>query len=142
MTTEDVYALPKSGSIADFGNEIFAFKLMFFKGEEGIKNVDLDEIRAHLTGEPVQTFEQRYLMPGGHYYHPGKPHGYQKLWREIVAECPARVARINECVGIINQCKTRVLLGRAMNEIIRLLYGKDHKLLFSGARYHPDKLGI
>ena len=135
---EDIYSQNLLG-IADFINETCCIldscrRMFTYSTSEDSPRVELRHLRAFLRMKPRQTVEGRYSQNGS------SPD--IRLLQNAITTCPAKVARINKCIQVINECKTMTVFKMACNEMQRLLYGKNLPLPFRGKRYDPDKLDL
>jgi hypothetical protein len=138
MMKEDVYALC-DGDLPDFVNEIEGL----FSGLESLckcslTDVSLAQLRSYLKERPLQSVEERYLRPGGRHY----SSRHLDFWKRNIEECPAKVVRLDACIRVINECKTMTSYKMAVNEVTRLVYGRDQAPFFRGKRYDPDRLEL
>ncbi len=139
-----VYAPDEKLGLSDYGNVIFSLHanlcLEHGFGMNGLFGATHGQLQDYLRRHPLEEVEQRYLCPGGGYYWPGPDGTHLDVWRDIFERHPAKVARLNACVRVINACKTETSVRMAINEIVRLLYGKERELCFDGEEYDLDRL--
>jgi hypothetical protein len=142
MATEDLYDVEGLRWIIDWGNEVVWIPLVIYtQTKRKFAAARLRDIRSVVGAHgPIQSPEERFLHSGGHYYH---PEIMEDVRRELNRH-PEKIKRLNLCIRVVNECKTLTSFRMALNEITRLLHGKEkakEKNLWSpGERYDPDRL--
>ena len=91
-----------------------------------------EEIKQILAEHPLKEVEKRFEM---YYEH------YPKS-KEAVANHPVKVSHINQMAKIANTCTTVRELKPILNEIFRLIYGKNNEIPFPGKEFDPELVSI
>lgn len=127
LVIKDPYSLESRGDqFGDYYNEIILIVMGINSGLPDEKIVEM------LHENPLREVEVRF----SEYYE-----RYPKT-KEGVDNHPVKVAHINHMVKLANTCTTIVFLKPVLNEISRLIYGKEKALLFPEKEFDPDLVSL
>lgn len=91
-----------------------------------------EDIKQILTDYPFRKVEERFAKYYDHY----------PKSKEAVTNHPVKVARINQMANLANNCTTVGSLKPVLNEIFRLIYGKQNELPFPEKEFDPELVSV
>lgn len=94
---------------------------------QNIIDLPFERIREQLDKELLPNISEEHFIEG---------------WSDVIKQHPQKVARINQCIELINKSENTATFGKAVNEIWRLLLGKEKRLPLEGEEYNPDHLNL
>jgi hypothetical protein len=125
----DPYDVTGEGDFGDYCNEFMWIVNMFSQPwrpeHTPMTKAKLAEL---LKQRPLQTIQERF--------------GKYPENMEVLSKYPAKIERIDKLAKLANKCLGIITFKRIVNELLRLLYGKDVELVFPEPRANPDLLKI